>query len=84
MSLRRMNICSEDEFDASELIGREVVTTSSEFDFDNVEGRFTRELNYEYDVLVEHIRDDYSEYDPDKCNNGGCYSYHYYRVVEVV
>jgi hypothetical protein len=35
-------------------------------------------------VLAKYEYGDYSEYDPDKCNNGGCYGYDYYTIVEVL
>ena len=61
----------------------EVITTTSTFAFDNVAGTFSSDLNAYADVDVEHVRSDYSEYDPRTCRDGGDYGYDYYVVTEI-
>ena len=61
----------------------EVSTTTSTFDYDNVTGTFASDLNAYADVDVEHVRSDYSEYDPRTCRNGGNYGYEYYIVTKI-
>ena len=61
----------------------EVSTTTSTFAFDNVDGTFANDLNAYADVDVEHIRSDYSEYDPRTCRDGGDYGYDYYVVTKI-
>ena len=61
----------------------EVITTTSTFAFDNVSGTFANDLNAYADVDVEHVRSDYSEYDPRTCRDGGNYGYDYYTVTEI-
>ena len=64
-------------------VGDEVSTATSTFDYDNVAGTFASDLNAYADVDVEHVRSDYSEYDPRTCRNGGNYGYDYYIVTEI-
>ena len=61
----------------------EVSTTTSTFDYDNVAGTFASDLNAYADVDVEHVRSDYSEYDPRTCRDGGNYGYDYYVVTKI-
>ena len=61
----------------------EVITTTSTFAFDNVAGTFSSDLNAYADVDVEHVRSDYSEYDPRTCTDGGNYGYDYYVVTKI-
>ena len=61
----------------------EVSTTTSTFDYDNVAGTFSSDLNAYADVDVEHVRSDYSEYDPRTCRDGGDYGYDYYVVTKI-
>ena len=61
----------------------EVITTTSTFDYDNVAGTFANDLNAYADVDVEHVRSDYSEYDPRTCRDGGNYGYDYYVVTKI-
>ena len=61
----------------------EVSTTTSTFDYDNVAGTFASDLNAYADVDVEHVRSDYSEYDPRTCRDGGDYGYDYYVVTKI-
>ena len=66
-------------------IGDVVSTTTSEFSYDNYYGCFvnSEELTMYADVDVEHVRSDYSEYDPRTCRDGGDYGYDYYIVTEI-
>lgn len=61
----------------------EVSTTTSTFNYDNVAGTFASDLNAYADVDVEHVRSDYSEYDPRTCRDGGDYGYDYYVVTKI-
>lgn len=65
-------------------VGVEVHTTTSDFDFDNITGCFTRNTSYAGEVVAELISEDYSEYDPDKCSTGGCYGFSTWKVLEVL
>ena len=64
-------------------VGDEVITTTSTFDYDNVAGMFSNDLNAYADVDVEFTRSDYSEYDPRTCRDGGDYGYDYYIVTKI-
>ena len=64
-------------------VGDEVITTTSTFDYDNVAGTFSSDLNAYADVDVEYLSSDYSEYDPRTCRDGGNYGYDYYVVTEI-
>ena len=66
-------------------VGDVVSTTTSDFSYDNYYGCFvsSSELTMYADVDVEHVRSDYSEYDPRTCRNGGNYGYDYYIVTEI-
>lgn len=64
--------------------GSEVSTTTSEFEYDGVRGRFDNNLSTTACVEVKPIGRDYSEYVAGKACNGGCYGYDYYKVVRVV
>ena len=65
--------------------GDVVSTTTSEFSYDNYYGCFvnSEELTMYADVDVEHVRSDYSEYDPRTCRDGGDYGYDYYVVTKI-
>ena len=77
-----MRIYYNDEFETVK-VGDEVSTTTSTFDYDNVAGTFSSDLNAYADVNVEHVRSDYSEYDPRTCRDGGDYGYDYYVVTKI-
>ena len=64
-------------------VGDEVSTTTSTFDYDNVAGTFSSDLNAYADVNVEYKYSDYSEYDPRTCRDGGDYGYDYYVVTKI-
>ena len=66
-------------------VGDEVSTTTSTFPYDNYYGCFVKssELTMYADVDVEHVRSDYSEYDPRTCRDGGDYGYDYYVVTKI-
>ena len=64
-------------------VGDEVITTTSTFDYDNVAGTFSSDLNAYADVDVEYLSSDYSEYDPRTCRDGGDYGYDYYVVTKI-
>ena len=77
-----MRIYYNDEFENVK-VGDEVSTTTSTFDYDNVAGTFSSDLNAYADVDVEHVRSDYSEYDSCTCRDGGDYGYDYYVVTKI-
>ena len=77
-----MIIYFNDEFETVN-VGDEVITTTSEFSYDNVAGTFANDLNAYADVDVEHVSSDYSEYDPRTCRDGGDYGYDYYVVTKI-
>ena len=64
-------------------VGDEVITTTSTFDYDNVAGTFSSDLNAYADVEVDYLSSDYSEYDPRTCRDGGNYGYDYYVVTKI-
>ena len=66
-------------------IGDEVITTTSEFPYDNYYGSFVsaNDLTQYAVVSVEHTHSDYSEYDERTCRNGGNYGYDYYVVTKI-
>ena len=66
-------------------IGDEVTITNNncEFSFDNIFGVFQTDLIFEYTVDLELLETDYSEFIPDKSNNGGKYAYATCKVVKV-
>ena len=66
-------------------VGDEVSTTTSDFPYDNYYGSFVsaNDLTQYADVDVEHVRSDYSEYDPCTCRDGGDYGYDYYVVTKI-
>ena len=64
-------------------VGDEVITTTSTFDYDNVAGTFSSDLNAYADVDVEYSHSDYSEYDQRTCMDGGNYGYDYYVVTKI-
>ena len=64
-------------------VGDEVSTTTSTFDYDNVAGTFSSDLNAYADVDVEFTHSDYSEYDSRTCRDGGNYGYDYYVVTKI-
>ena len=65
-------------------VGDEISTTTSEFPYNSLTHCFDSQATYMGTVLAKYEESDYSEYDPDKCNNGGCYGYDYYTIVEVL
>ena len=64
-------------------VGDEVITTTSTFAFDNIDGTFANDLNAYADVDVNYLFSDYSEYDQRTCRNGGDYGYDYYVVTKI-
>lgn len=64
-------------------VGDEVITTTSTFDYDNVAGTFSSDLNAYADVDVNYLFSDYSEYDQRTCRDGGNYGYDYYTVTKI-
>ena len=77
-----MRIYYNDEFETVN-VGDEVSTTTSTFDYDNVAGTFSSDLNAYAEVEVEYHHSDYSEYDPRTCRDGGDYGYDYYVVTKI-
>ena len=66
-------------------VGDEVITTTSNFPYDNCYGCFVNsdELTMFADVDVEYSHSDYSEYDSRTCRDGGNYGYDYYTVTKI-
>lgn len=66
-------------------VGDEVTITNNncEFEFDNVFGVFQTDLFFVYIADLEIVKVDYSEFEPDKSNNGGKYAYATCKVVKV-
>ena len=64
-------------------VGDEVITTTSTFQYDNIAGTFSSDLNAYADVDVDYLFSDYSEYDPRTCRDGGDYGYDYYVVTKI-
>ncbi len=60
-----------------------LVNSNCEFEYDNVKGEFENDLLYYFEVSLEPIEVDFSEFVPEKSNNGGCYAYCDCRVVKV-
>ena len=77
-----MIIYFNDEFESVN-VGDEVITTTSEFSYDNVAGTFSSDLNAYADVEVDYLSSDYSEYDSRTCRDGGNYGYDYYAVTKI-
>lgn len=65
-------------------VGGIVVDCTSEFAFDNLAGCHSQNNDMVSFVKVKHIAEDYSNYDADKCNNGGDYGYDFYEIMEVL
>lgn len=65
-------------------VGDEVVTTTSEIDFNSKTDCFDQSVDTVVTVLAEHTREDYSEYVAGKSNNGGCYGYDYWKVIKIL
>ena len=77
-----MIIYYNNEFESVD-VGDEVSTTTSTFDYDNIAGTFSSDLNAYADVDVEFSHSDYSEYDPRTSRDGGDYGYEYYIVTKI-
>ena len=60
-----------------------LVNSNCEFEFDNYFGVFNNNLYFKYIVDLEVINTDYSEFVPEKSNNGGAYAYATCKVVKV-
>ena len=60
-----------------------LVNNNCEFEFDNVRAVFEDNLLYIFNVKLELLEVDYSNFEPDKSNNGGKYAFATCRVVEV-
>ena len=65
-----------------------ITNSNCEFEFDNATASFgghgTNELMKCYICKLDIIEADYSNYVPEKSNNGGCYAFAECRVVEVL
>lgn len=64
--------------------GDEITTTTSTFSFNCISGTFDRDAIVPVEVIAEHINADYSDYVRGKHNDGGCYGYDNWKVIEVV
>lgn len=82
LGLAKMPIWTQDEYYIPKA-GDIVSTTSSDFDYDSVYHRFN-DTQWRGYVVVQHVRDDSSQHDPDKCNNGGAYGYAFWEVIKVL
>ena len=60
-----------------------LVNNNCEFSFDNIRAVFENNLFYYYIVDLEFISADYSNYDPSKSNNAGCYAFGEFKVLKV-
>lgn len=81
-NFKDMNITTDEEIVQK---GDFVTLTNSncEFEFDNIRAVFEDNLLYIFNVKLELLEVDYSEFEPDKSNNGGKYAFATCRVVEV-
>lgn len=81
-NFRDMNIATDEEFLKK---GDRVtlVNSNCEFEFDTVRGVFEKDLLYFFNVRLELLEVDYSNFEPDKSNNGGKYAFAECRVVKV-
>jgi len=59
-----------------------VYLTTSEFDFDASNGCFSKDEMNIYAVKLEIVSEDLSDFDADKCRNGGKYGFAKGIVVE--
>ena len=66
-------------------VGNTVVqtTASPEFNFDGATGQFGQEAVSFFKVFGEVVDEDYSNYDPKLCNNGGKYGFTSIKVLLV-
>jgi hypothetical protein len=66
-------------------VGDTVVQTTadSSFNFDGATGQFGQEAVSFYKVFGEVVDEDYSNYDPKLCNNGGKYGFTSIKVLLV-
>ena len=62
--------------------GDVVSTTTSEFAYNGVSGVFDNEATECTTVVAEHIGYNYDEFNLDKCRNGGCYGFDYFKVID--
>ena len=77
-----MNIATDEEFiKKGDYIT--LVNKNCEFEFDSVRGVFEDNLLYFFNVRLELLEVDYSNFEPDKSNNGGKYAFAECRVVKV-
>ena len=73
-NFRDMNITTDEEFIKK---GDFITLTNSncEFEFDNVRAVFENDLLYVFNVRLKLLDVDYSNFEPDKSNNGGKYAF---------
>ena len=64
-------------------IGDVVATTTSEFDYNGITHCFDQEATSYTRVTAIKVSEDYSDYHPDKCRNGGAYGFDYYEVTDI-
>lgn len=81
--IKRIQIWGKPEEDVFE-VGDVVETTTSEFEFNNLTGRFENNLTWLGEVKAKKIGDDYSNFDIRKCCNGGSYGFDYFEIVEII
>ena len=61
-----------------------IYLTTSEFEYDCVYGCFMNGIRGSADVEVEIMNEDLSEYNPDKCKNGGCHGFAAAKVLKIM
>ena len=64
-------------------VGDEITTTTSTFWFDCLTGTFDNEARTCVEVTAEHIGEDYSEFKPELCRDGGCYGFDHWKVLAI-
>ncbi|WP_458454405.1 hypothetical protein [Methanobrevibacter sp.] len=52
-----------------------LINSNCEFEFDNITGCFSNDCDVEVICELELVDVDYSDFVPDKSNNGGCYAF---------
>lgn len=74
--------CTVDDLDYIEPMEFVTVTTS-ELPYNMVSERFDNDVEHLATIKGLYHDSDYSEYDEDKCRNGGCYGFDSYRIQSI-
>ena len=64
-------------------VGDKIELTTAKFDYDVVEERFDNNLKRCYDVVVEIINEDLTNYEWERSRYGGAYGYATAKVLEI-